>query len=165
MHNWKLHQWNLQEPRTWCTLNIKVQFGCTYWTSSVLIRPSTTALYMYVVCVYVVGVCRVCSSCMVGYPSKTFLTICNISAQFKGSTSEKQMILLSKWQALLLLKCKIIIDDDTKHCGMLSYSLGQKYRILRCLLRVKGLVICFYLGWFGSTLLITKHIIKLGSKS
>ena len=135
-----------------------VQFGSTYWTSSVLIRPSTTALYMYVVCVYVVGVCRVCSSCMVGYPSKTFLTICNISAQFKGSTSEKQMILLSKWQALLLLKCKITIDDDTKHCGMLSYSLGQKYRRLRCLLRVKGLVICFYLGWFGSTHLITKHI-------
>jgi hypothetical protein len=26
-------------------------------------------------------------------------------------------------------------------------------------------VICFYLGWSGSTLLITKHIIKVGSKS
>ena len=42
---------------------------------------------------------------------------------------------------------------------------AQKYSRLRCLLRVKGLVICFYLGWYGSTLLITKHIIKVGSKS
>jgi hypothetical protein len=33
------------------------------------------------------------------------------------------------------------------------------------LLRVKGLVISFYLGWSGNTLLITKHIIKVGSKS
>ena len=41
----------------------------------------------------------------------------------------------------------------------------QKYSRLRCLLCVKGLVIGFYLGWSGSTLLITKHIIKVGSKS
>ena len=41
----------------------------------------------------------------------------------------------------------------------------QKYSRLRCLLHGKGLVICFYLGWSGSTLLITKHIIKVGSKS
>ena len=41
----------------------------------------------------------------------------------------------------------------------------QKYSRLRCFLHVKGLVICFYLGWSGSTLLITKHIIKVGSKS
>ena len=39
----------------------------------------------------------------------------------------------------------------------------QKYSRLICLLRVKGLVI--NLGWSGSTLLITKHIIKTGSKS
>ena len=44
-------------------------------------------------------------------------------------------------------------------------GMPQKYSRLRCLLRVKGLVICFYLGWFGSALLITKHIIKIGSKS
>ena len=37
----------------------------------------------------------------------------------------------------------------------------QKYSRLRCLLCVKGLVICFYLGLSGSTLLITKHIIRL----
>ena len=42
---------------------------------------------------------------------------------------------------------------------------NQKYSRLRCLLHVKGLVICFYLGWSGSTLLITKHITKVGSKS
>ena len=41
----------------------------------------------------------------------------------------------------------------------------QKYSRLRCLLRVKGLVIGFYLGWSGHTLLITKHTIKVGSKS
>ena len=44
-------------------------------------------------------------------------------------------------------------------------NLNQKYSRLRCLLRVKGLVICLYLGWSGSTLLITKHILKVGSKS
>ena len=43
-------------------------------------------------------------------------------------------------------------------------TLPQKYSRLRCLLRVKGLVICFHLGWSGSTLLITKHIIKVGSQ-
>ena len=35
-------------------------------------------------------------------------------------------------------------------------SLWQKYSRLRCLLRVKGLVIGFYLGWSGHTLLIRK---------
>ena len=42
---------------------------------------------------------------------------------------------------------------DCKLCC--AYSPRQKYSKLRCLLRVKGLVICFYLGWSGSTLLIT----------
>ena len=41
-----------------------------------------------------------------------------------------------------------------------SYNLqrgfSQKYSRLRCLLRVKGLVIGFYLGWSGHTLLIRK---------
>ena len=39
----------------------------------------------------------------------------------------------------------------------------QKYR-LRCLLRVKGLVICFYLGWSGSIIQIRTNMIKVGSK-
>ena len=42
---------------------------------------------------------------------------------------------------------------------------NQKYSRLRSLLLVKGLVISFYLGWSGSNLLITTHIIKVGSKS
>ena len=41
----------------------------------------------------------------------------------------------------------------------------QKYSRLRCLLRVKGLVICFYLGWSGSTLQFRQNITKVGSKS
>ena len=46
-------------------------------------------------------------------------------------------------------------------------SLGQyqNYSRLRCLLRVKGLVICFYLVWSGSILQFRQNIIKIGSKS
>ena len=36
---------------------------------------------------------------------------------------------------------------------------------LRCLLCIKGLVICFYLGWSGSILQFRQNIIKIGSKS
>ena len=41
----------------------------------------------------------------------------------------------------------------------------QKYNRLRCLLLVKGLVICFYLGWCGSILQFRQNMIKVGSKS
>ena len=41
----------------------------------------------------------------------------------------------------------------------------KKYSRLRCLLRVQGLVICFYLGWSGSILQFKQNIIKIGSKS
>ena len=41
----------------------------------------------------------------------------------------------------------------------------QKYSRLRCLLRVKGLVICFYLGWSGSILQFRQNVIKVESKS
>ena len=41
----------------------------------------------------------------------------------------------------------------------------QKYSRLRCLLRAKGLVICFYLGWSGSILQFRQNIIMVGSKS
>ena len=41
----------------------------------------------------------------------------------------------------------------------------QKYSRLRCLLPVKGLVFCFYLGWSGSILQFRQNIIKVGSKS
>ena len=53
---------------------------------------------------------------------------------------------------------KIRISLDLKRCV-------QKYSRLRCLLRVKGLVICFYLGWSGSILQFSQNIIKVGSKS
>ena len=38
---------------------------------------------------------------------------------------------------------------------------NQKYSRLRCLLLVKGFVICFYLGWSGSILQIRTNIIKV----
>ena len=40
--------------------------------------------------------------------------------------------------------------------GQNPHRFTQKYSRLRCLLRVKGLVIGFYLGWSGHTLLIRK---------
>jgi hypothetical protein len=46
-----------------------------------------------------------------------------------------------------------------------DHTFTQKYSRLRCLLRVKGLVICFYLGWSGSILQFRQNIIKVGSKS
>ena len=42
---------------------------------------------------------------------------------------------------------------------------AQKYSRLRCLLHVKGLVICFYLDWSGSILQFRQNRIKVGSKS
>ena len=45
------------------------------------------------------------------------------------------------------------------------FSFRFKNSRLRCLLRVKGLVICFYLGWSGSILQIRTNIIKVCSKS
>ena len=44
-------------------------------------------------------------------------------------------------------------------------NLEQKYRRLRCLLRVKGLLICLYLGWSGSIFQFRQNIINVGSKS
>ena len=41
----------------------------------------------------------------------------------------------------------------------------KKYSRLRYFLRVKGLVICFYLGWSGSILQVRTNLIKVGSKS
>ena len=50
-------------------------------------------------------------------------------------------------------------------CIYLPYWYRQKYRRLRCSLHVKGLVLCFYLGWSGSILQFRQNIIKVGSKS
>ena len=80
-----LHQysWNSEVEKTWISL-----IDWHHKTSTIHV-----GMYAWLHVVGVCSVCRVCSSCMVEYPSKTFLTICNISAQFKGRTSEKQMIL------------------------------------------------------------------------
>ena len=51
------------------------------------------------------------------------------------------------------------------HALCQSNTANQNYSRLRCLLLVKGLVICFYLGWSGSILQIRTNIIKVGSKS
>ena len=45
------------------------------------------------------------------------------------------------------------------------HPLNKKYSRLRCLLRVKGLMIGFYLGWSGSILQIRTNMINIGSKS
>ena len=45
------------------------------------------------------------------------------------------------------------------------HSYIQIFSRLRCLLRVKGLVFCFYLGRSGSILYFRQNIIKEGSKS
>ena len=49
--------------------------------------------------------------------------------------------------------------------GSYDFACIQKYIRLRCLVRVKGLVITFYLGWSGSILQFSQNIIKVGSKS
>ena len=41
----------------------------------------------------------------------------------------------------------------------------KKTSRVRCLLRVKGLVTCFYLGWSGSIFQFRQNMIKVGSKS
>ena len=52
--------------------------------------------------------------------------------------------------------CTLVLYDDVS---------TQKYSRLRCLLRVNGLVIFFYLGWSCSILQIRNNILKVGSKS
>ena len=42
-------------------------------------------------------------------------------------------------------------------CLLTFFLPAQKYSRLRCLLFVKGLVIGFYLGWSGHTLLTEKY--------
>ena len=49
----------------------------------------------------------------------------------------------------------IVRSPETSRLSIL-HALDQKYSRLRCLLRVKGLAIVFYLGWSGHTLLIRK---------
>ena len=55
--------------------------------------------------------------------------------------------------------------DSCKFFKKFFESYEQNYSRLRCLLRVKGLVILFYLGWSGSILQIRINKMKVGSKS
>ena len=58
-----------------------------------------------------------------------------------------------------ILKENILIWKDQFRKVHITDLFQMRIIRLRCLLHVKGLVICFHLGWSGSTLLITKHII------
>ena len=72
-----------------------------------------------------------------------------------------------------LKSCKPQEISKQKHQN--AKSIGEKLKtkgkvtsteqMLKCLLRVKGLVICFYLGWLGSILQFKQNIIKVGSMS
>ena len=85
--------------------------------------------------------------------TKCFWRFRNFQTQ-RGNSTDELMLMIR--QIILNLIC---------HSVTTFLDHKQKYSRLRCLLLVKGLVIGFYLGWSGSTLLITKHIIKVGSKS
>ena len=67
----------------------------------------------------------------------------------------------AEMKALFLTNCLIAENNPTSSI----HPAKQKYSRPRCLLLVKGLVICFYLGWSGSTLPIRTNIIKVGSNS
>ena len=70
-----------------------------------------------------------------------------------GTSNFKAIFVLKKGQMYTLVKKNS------------SEGYFQKYSRLRCLLRVKGLVIGFYLGWSGIILQFRQTIIKVGSKS
>ena len=58
-----------------------------------------------------------------------------------------------------------LTSNQVLSCEDLVKGWAQKYNRLRCLLRAKGLVFRFYLGWSGSILQFRQNIIKVGSKS
>ena len=60
---------------------------------------------------------------------------------------------------------KLVKFADVFNHNIILFHSTQKYSRLRCLLCVKGLVICFYLGWSGSILQFRQNMIKVGSKS
>ena len=82
------------------------------------------------------------------------------------------MIFVNSEHILEGKKCLLILDNiwHSCHCDTFYVSASlhqqkneisnsQKYSWLRCLLRVKSLVICFYLGWSGSILQIRTNMI------
>ena len=78
-----------------------------------------------------------------------------------------------EWNEFIAFKCVTFgilykkMDGRKRPLGRnLSFvSYWQKYSRLRCLLRVKCLAFCFYLGWSGSILQFRQNIIKVGSNS
>ena len=61
----------------------------------------------------------------------------------------------------LARSCHLSDSNATFNC----FTCKQKYSRLRCLLHVKGLVICFYLDWSCSILQFRQNIIKVELKS
>ena len=67
-------------------------------------------------------------------------------------------------------RSRCTLEKKSNQMYIMTYNFNnkhyQKYSRLKCLLlRVKNLVICFYLGWSGSILQFRQNIIKVGSKS
>ena len=69
-----------------------------------------------------------------------------------------QSSITERYEKLLSIQTKLLYRSP-------AVSHSQKYNRLRCLLRVKGLLFCFYLGWSGSILQFRQNIIMVGSKS
>ena len=61
-------------------------------------------------------------------------------------------------------KAELVFKGFRRPCKS-PFTIKKKYSRLRCLLCVKVLVICFYLGWSGSILQFRPNIKKVGSKS
>ena len=73
---------------------------------------------------------------------------------FHSGTNNKVWRRVKIWRITFNRRWKIKLTyDGVRICGN---TFRQKYSRLRCLLRVKGLVIGCYLGWSGHTLLIRK---------
>ena len=96
---------------------------------------------------------------------------------FKTKLPKKKIMLGSVTGPVIQTNVRLSFQDDLRCWGLLHWahwkygnSEGtqgwlQKYSRLRCSLHVKGLVICFYLGWSGSILQFRQNIIKVGWKS
>ena len=58
-----------------------------------------------------------------------------------------------------------LTSNQVLSCEDLVKGWAQKYNRLRCLLRAKGLVFRFYLGWSDSIRQFRQNMIKVGPKS
>ena len=96
-----------------------------------------------------------------------------------GCLENQKMQMLTPWGSLTVIHhfqmweflwanlhhngIKVFLKEHSVTLIFISHE--QKYSRLRCLLRVKGLVICFYLGWSGSILQFKQNMIKVGCSS